>query len=51
MSTGKLSIAIGCLSDNKTKRALPLSEVKEGKSLLTILKKNTPKPKQRTLTI
>ena len=50
MITGRISAAIGCLSDKKTKRVLPPNEVIEGKTVLKILKeKNTPKPKQRTL--
>ena len=51
MSTGKKSAAIGCFSDKKTKGLFPLNEVIEGKTVLSILKKNTLKPIQRTLTI
>ena len=45
MSTGKISAAIGCLSDKKTKGVLPLNEVFEGKTVLNILKK---KPSQNS---
>ena len=51
MSTGKISAAIGCFSNKKTKRVHPLHEVIEGKTVLSMLKKNTLKPEQRTLTI
>ena len=51
MSTGKISAVIGCLSDKKTKGVLPLTEVNEGKTVISILKKTSPKPKQRILTI
>ena len=38
MSTGKISAAIGCLSDKKTKRVLPLNETFDWKTTLSILK-------------
>ena len=37
-STGKISAATGCLSYKKTKGVLPLNEVIEGKTVLSILK-------------
>ena len=45
MSTGKISAAIGCLSDKKTKGVLPLNEVIEGKTVLSILKEKQPQAK------
>ena len=51
MSTSKISDAMGCLSDKKRKCVLPLNEVIERKTTFGILKKNIPKPKQRTLSI
>ena len=47
MITGKISAAIGCLSDKKTKRLLPLNEneVIEGKTVLSILKEKHPQAK------
>ena len=45
MSTGKISAAIGCLSDKKTKEVLPLSEIIEGKTVLSILKEKHPQAK------
>ena len=42
MSTGKISVAIGCLSDKKTKGVLPLNEIIEGKTVLSILKQKHP---------
>ena len=43
MSTGKISAAIGCLSDKKTEGVLPLNEVIEGKTVLSLLKKKHPR--------
>ena len=51
MSTGKISAAIGCLSDKKTKGVLPLNEVIEGKTVLSILKEKHPQSKAANLTI
>ena len=45
MSTGKISAAIGCLSDKKTKGVIPLKEVIEGKTILSILKEKHPQAK------
>ena len=45
MSTGKISAAIGCLSDKTTKGVLPLNEVIEGKTVLSILKEKHPQAK------
>ena len=45
MSTGKISAVISCLSDNKIKGALPLNEVIEGKTVLSILKEKHPQAK------
>ena len=45
MSTGKISAAIGCLSDKKTQKVLPLNEVIEGKTVLNILKEKHPPAK------
>ena len=45
MSTGKISAAIGCLSDKKTKEVFLLSEVIEGKTVLSILKEKHPQAK------
>ena len=45
MSTGKKSASIGSLSDKKTKGVLPLNEVIEGKTVLSILKKKHPQDK------
>ena len=45
MSTGKISAAIGCLSDKKTKGVLPLNGVIEGKTVLSILKAKHPQAK------
>ena len=45
MSTGKISAAIGYLSDKKTKGVLPLNEVIEGKTVLNILKEKHPPAK------
>ena len=45
MSTGKISAAIGCLSDKKTKGVLPLNEIIEGKTVLSILKEKHPQAK------
>ena len=45
MSTDKKSAAIGCLSDKKTKEVLPLNEVIEGKTVLSILKEKHPQSK------
>ena len=45
MNTGKISAAIGCLLDKKTKRVLPLNEVIEGKTVLSILKEKHPPAK------
>ena len=45
MSTGKISAAIGCLSDKKTKGVLPLNEVIEGKTVLSILREKHPQAK------
>ena len=45
MVTCKISAAIGCLSDKETKRVLPLNEVIDGKTVLTILKEKHPQAK------
>ena len=50
MRTGKVSAAIVCIVchlDKKTRRVLPLNEVLEGKTVLSILKKKTP-PSHKT---
>ena len=47
MSTGKISAAIDCLSDKKTKGVLHLNEVIEGKTVLSILKEKHPQAKTR----
>ena len=45
MSTGKISAAIGCPSDKRTKGVFPLNEVIEGKTVLNILKEKHPSAK------
>ena len=45
MSTGKISAAIGCLPDKKTKGVFHLNEVIEGKTVLSILKEKLPQAK------
>ena len=42
MSTGKISTAIGCLSDKKTKGVLPLNEVIERKNSPQYPERKTP---------
>ena len=49
MSTGKISAAIGCLSGKKTKGVLPLNEVIEGKTILSILEEKHPQAKTANL--
>ena len=45
MSTGKISTAIGCVSNSKTKGVLPLNEVNEGKTVLCIQRRKHPRTK------
>ena len=50
MSSGKISAALGCLADKKTKGVLPLNKIIEEKTVHSILKDNL-QPKQRRITI
>ena len=45
MGAGKISAAIGCHSDKKTKGALALNEVVQGKTVHSILKEKQPQAK------
>ena len=45
LRTGKISAAIGCLSNKKIKGLLPLNEVIEGKTVFSILKEKHPQAK------